>query len=175
MGCGLANLAIVLWISQKQQQRNDVMHLLIAMLIFSAVSSGAKGAESNTVDIGQFGQLSAATVKLAIGLDYFNRKCNGETTLLYLNQTNFVLNQIGGRSSNSVLESAANVMGTTPQKLRQFAVNEAEGVANQYGGCTSRDFQSVRYRLIDQFGGYQRHLLEVADLMKRNPGRNVFR
>lgn len=148
---------------------------LLVVCLLTVVSSIAKAGDAQTVDSFEFGKISAATVKLAIGLDYLNRKCKGESTPLYLNQTNFALSQIGGRSSNSVLENTAKVMGATPEKLRQLAINEADEVATQYGGCKSKELQAVIYSLIEQFGGYQRYLVEVADLMHRNPGRNIFR
>lgn len=147
----------------------------MVVCLLTVVNSSARAEDAQTVDIFEFGKISVATVKLAIGLDYLNRKCNGESIPLYLNQTNFILSKIGGRSSNSVLENTAKVMGATPEKLRQLAINEADEVATRYGGCKAKEFQAVTYSLIEQIGGYQRYLVEVAELMHRNPGRNIFR
>jgi NaMN:DMB phosphoribosyltransferase len=88
---------------------------------------------------------------------------------------NFLLAQISGGSSKLILESAAKAMGTTPEKVRQMAITEADEVLSQSGGCKSKTLQTVIQEGIEKFGKHQKYLADVADLIRQNPGRKVFR
>ena len=153
------------------------MRILISMLVllFSSIIGSARGEDLAQIDSMKFGQLSGAAVKLAIGLDYINRRCNGETALIHVNQLNYILKQIGGRSTGYVLENSAKVMGTTPKKLWMAPTQEVEDMLSQYGGCASNAFRSTRRQLQAQFADYQRQLTEIAELIKQNPGQDLFR
>lgn len=146
------------------------MRILLILLALVAAPTWAQ-----TVDSFEFGKISGAAVKLALQLDHINQKCKKEVTPLYLNQTNFVLGQIAGRSSKLVLENAAKAMGTTPEKVRQMSINESDDVLSKSGGCKSQKLEAVIQEGITKFLEHQKYLVYVADLMRRNPGRTVFR
>jgi hypothetical protein len=144
----------------------------ITLVCFLIASSTA---HAQTVDGFEFGKISGAAVKLALQLDHINQKCKKEMTPLYLNQTNFLLGQIAGGSSKLVLENAAKAMGTTSEKVRQMSISESDDVLSKSGGCKSQKFETVIQEGIAKFGEHQKYLADVADLMRRNPGRKVFR
>ena len=132
-------------------------------------------ANAQTVDIAEFGQYSGFAVRSATWLDYFNQKCKGEAATIYLNQTNFILKEIGGRSANSVREGAAKASGVTPEKVRQFALNEVDEKLSELGGCKSKKMKAWIEEAGMNHMAFNKYLLGVADLMRRNPGRNIFR
>jgi uncharacterized phosphosugar-binding protein len=148
--------------------RSAILTTLLLIICTSVVNA-------QTIDAFEFGRISGAAVKLATQLDYLNKKCKGESTPLYLNSTNFVLKQIAGGSSKLVLENSAKVLGITPEKVNQLAIDEADEVLSQSGGCKSKKLQASIQDGIARFGEHQKYLSEVAELMRRNPGRKLFR
>lgn len=143
------------------------------IFLLAVVAGGV--AHAQTVDSFEFGRNAAAAVKIATQLDYVNEKCKREATPIYINQTNFILKEIGGRSASSVRENAAKVMGVTADKVRQMVLNEADEVVSQSGGCNSNTLRASMQDALRRWGEYQTYLTQVADLMRRNPGRNIFR
>lgn len=151
----------------------------IKIFVAAAMSSYAlltcSIANAQTVDLAEFGMYSAFAVRIATWLDYFNQKCKGETTTIYINQTNFILKEIGGRSADYVREGAAKASGTTPEKIRQFALNEVDEKLSELGGCKSTNMKAwIEEAGINHFL-FNKYLLGVADLMHKNPGHNIFR
>lgn len=132
-------------------------------------------ANAQTVDAYEFGQNSGFAVRSATWIDYYNKKCYGETTPIYINQTNFILKAIGGRSENSVREGAAKATGMTPEQVRQFALNEVDAKLSELGGCRSKEMKAWIEQAKAYNMGYNKYLLGAGDLIHQNPGRNVFR
>lgn len=148
--------------------RKTVLVTLLAMLSIGLASA-------QTIDLFEFGKNSAIAVKLATQLDYLNQKCKKESAPIYMNQTDFILTQIGGRSAKSIRENAAKVMGVTPERVRQLAIDEANEVLSQLGGCQSKKLLTATQSAALRWGEYQKYLVDVADMVHRNPGRNIFR
>ena len=132
-------------------------------------------AHAQTVDGFEFGKISAMTVRIATQIDHLNRRCKGDTVPIFINQTDFVLGQIEGRSSKRLVANSAKVLGVTPEKVRDLAIEEANEALTKFGGCKSKAFRTLMNDLVGRFGEYQRYLADVADLVRRNPGQNIIR
>ena len=94
-------------------KKRPLVHAAMAFFALLPCST----ANAQTVDIFEFGMISAFAVRSATWIDYFNEKCKGETATIYVNQTTFILKEIGGRSANSVREGAPKASGITPEKV----------------------------------------------------------
>lgn len=149
--------------------------IFVAAAMSSCILLACSIANAQTVDLFEFGQYSGFAVRSATWLDYFNQKCNGESTTIYINQTNFILKEIGGRSADSVRKGAAKASGMTPEKIRQFALNEVDAKLSELGGCKSKNMKDWIEEALFNHGAFNKYLLDVANLMRQNPGRNIFR
>jgi hypothetical protein len=158
------------------RRTSKLLCMPVAPLFVVAVLGVQPGmARAQSIDAFEFGKNSAAAVKLATQLDYLNRVCKGETTPIYRNQVDFVLRHIGRRSASLVEENSAKVMGVAVGRLRDLARDEAKTTLAQSGGCNSANFGGLMHINVQRLGEYQRYLADVADLVGRNPGKEIIR
>ena len=144
-------------------------------LIFLLTVFAGGIANAQTVDLYEFGRIAAFSVRTATWLDYFNQKCKVESVKAYSNLSDSILRQIDGRSSRSVLENASKVSGLTPEKITKFATDEVDEKLSELGGCKSKKMKAWIDDVKMNNIAFNKYLLDVADLMRRSPGRNIFR
>ncbi len=66
-------------------------------------------------------------------------------------------------------------MGITSPQVKQIATDELDTLLKTGGGCNSAQVRQAISGGNEAFASYMKYLAEIADLVQKNPGRNIFK